>query len=104
MNANLLSRLFIAWLTCLAALLFAPILLAAEAEKAPPVATEDNTLSIHIDDMLQPWKGDLPGMTERRTIRVLTTYSKTFFFIDKGTQRGATHDIFMALENDLNKQ
>ena len=31
MNANLLSRLFIAWLTCLAPLLFAPILLAAEA-------------------------------------------------------------------------
>lgn len=105
MNANLLSRLFIAWLTCLATLLFAPILLAAEAEKAPPVATEDNTLSIHIDDMLQPWKGDLPGMLDRRTIRVLTTYSKTFFFLlIKGTQRGATHDIFMALENDLNKQ
>ena len=60
-----------------------PILLAAEAEKAPPVATEDNTLSIHIDDMLQPWKGDLPGMTERRTIRVLTTYSKTFFLLIK---------------------
>ncbi len=43
-------------------------------------------------------------MIDRRTIRVLTTYSKTFFFIDKGTQRGATHDIFIALENDLNKQ
>ncbi|MCQ4010657.1 hypothetical protein FK521_29135, partial [Klebsiella pneumoniae] len=28
----------------------------------------------------------------------------TFFFIDKGTQRGATHDIFIALENELNKQ
>ena len=104
MNANSLSRLFIAWLTCLATLLFAPFLPAAEAEIAPPVATEDNTLSIHIDDMLQPWKGDLPGMLDRRTIRVLTTYSKTFFFIDKGTQRGATHDIFIALENDLNKQ
>ena len=88
MNANSLSRLFIAWLTCLATLLFAPFLPAAEAEIAPPVATEDNTLSIHIDDMLQPWKGDLPGMLDRRTIRVLTTYSKTFFFIDKGTQRG----------------
>lgn len=25
-------------------------------------------------------------------------------FIDKGTQRGATHDIFIALENELNKQ
>lgn len=43
-------------------------------------------------------------MIDRRTIRVLTTYSKTFFFIDKGTQRGATHDIFIALENELNKQ
>ncbi len=45
------------------------------------MATEDNTLSIHIDDMLQPWKGDLPGMLDRRTIRVLTTYSKTFFLL-----------------------
>ncbi|HHR0642055.1 TPA: transglycosylase SLT domain-containing protein [Klebsiella pneumoniae] len=103
MNAYSLSRLFIAWLTCLATLLFAPLLPAVEAEKAPPAAAEDNTLSIHIDDMLRPWRGDLPGMIDRRTIRVLTTYSKTFFFIDKGTQRGATHDIFIALENELNK-
>lgn len=88
MNANSLSRLFIAWLTCLATLLFAPFLLAAEAEIAPPVATEDNTLSIHIDDMLQPWKGDLPGMLDRRTIRVLTTYSKTFFLLIKAPSAG----------------
>ncbi|SSK09340.1 putative periplasmic binding protein of transport system [Klebsiella pneumoniae] len=61
MNAYSLSRLFIAWLTCLATLLFAPLLPAVEAEKAPPAAAEDNTLSIHIDDMLRPWRGDLPG-------------------------------------------
>ena len=36
MNAYSLSRLFIAWLTCLATLLFAPLLPAVEAEKAPP--------------------------------------------------------------------
>ncbi|MGU4777268.1 lytic transglycosylase F, partial [Escherichia coli] len=47
MNAYSLSRLFIAWLTCLATLLFAPLLPAVEAEKAPPAAAEDNTLSIH---------------------------------------------------------
>ncbi len=29
---------------------------------------------------------------------------QNLFFYDKGTQRGATHDIFIALENDLNKQ
>ncbi|HFG1019406.1 TPA: lytic transglycosylase F, partial [Klebsiella pneumoniae] len=56
MNAYSLSRLFIAWLTCLATLLFAPLLPAVEAEKAPPAAAEDNTLSIHIDDMLRPWR------------------------------------------------
>lgn len=61
MNAYLLSRRFIARLICLATLLFAPFLLAAEAQKAPPAAAEDNTLSIHIDDMLRPWRGDLPA-------------------------------------------
>lgn len=55
-----------------------------------------------MDDMLQPWEGDLPGMLDRRVIRVLTTYSKTFFFINKGTQRGITHDMFMEFERDLN--
>lgn len=40
MNAYSLSRLFIAWLTCLATLLFAPLLPAVEAEKAPPAAAE----------------------------------------------------------------
>ncbi len=106
MNAYSLSRLFIAWLTCLATLLFAPLLLKRSrgGKARHAAAAEDNTLSIHIDDMLRPWRGDLPGMIDRRTIRVLTTYSKTFFFIDKGTQRGATHDIFIALENELNKQ
>ena len=38
---------------------------------------------------LARWTGDLDGMIERRYIRVLTTYSKTNFFIDQGTQRGA---------------
>lgn len=74
-----------------------------EAEKAPPVAVKDSTLSIRIDDMLQPWRDGLPGMTEQRIIQVLTTYSKIFLSIDKGIQRGAAHDISMALENDLNE-
>ncbi|VEB04385.1 putative periplasmic binding protein of transport system [Klebsiella pneumoniae] len=34
MNAYSLSRLFIAWLTCLATLLFAPLLPAVEAGKS----------------------------------------------------------------------
>jgi hypothetical protein len=34
------------------------------------------------------WTGDLDGMIQRRVIRVLTTYSKTNYFVDQGIQRG----------------
>ena len=36
-------------------------------------------------------------------IRVLTVYSKTFYFVDKGVQRGLTYDFLRLLEADLNK-
>jgi hypothetical protein len=38
----------------------------------------------------EPWIGDFDKMTERRQIRVLVTYSKTFYFLDRGQQRGIT--------------
>jgi membrane-bound lytic murein transglycosylase MltF len=39
---------------------------------------------------MQPWTGDLDGMIERGFIRVLIVYSKTLYFVDNGTQRGAS--------------
>ncbi len=53
---------------------------------------------------LAKWTGDLDGMIERRFIRVLTTYSKTSFFIDQGTPRGLVPDAFKLFEDDLNKR
>src|SRR5262245_19346492 len=50
------------------------------------------------------WTGDLDGMLQRRVIRVLTTYSKTNYFVDRGTQRGAVYDGFQLFEADLNKK
>jgi membrane-bound lytic murein transglycosylase MltF len=52
----------------------------------------------------QAWTGDLDGMIARRQIRVLVPYSKTFFFVDKGRQRGITHDAFVTLEEELNRK
>jgi membrane-bound lytic murein transglycosylase MltF len=52
----------------------------------------------------KPWTGDLDRMIERLVIRVLTAYSKTFYFVDKGTQHGATYNIFRLFEEDLNKK
>ena len=51
---------------------------------------------------LPTWKDDLPGLLEKRVVRLLVVYSKTFYFIDKGQQRGITYDFGMELEKALN--
>ncbi len=62
--------------------------------------TETLTLSLPS----QQWTGDLDEMIKRRVIRVLVVYSKTFYFIDKGTQRGTAFDLFRKFEEDLNQK
>ncbi|QGH61736.1 lytic transglycosylase F [Serratia proteamaculans] len=102
MNAISSQRFIIACVACLAALLFAGSVYAAPVKDKTLDQEETEMLQVNMDDIMRPWQGDLPGMLDRRVIRVLTTYSKTFFFITKGTQRGATHDIFIEFERDLN--
>jgi membrane-bound lytic murein transglycosylase MltF len=102
MNATSSQRLLIACLMSLTALLFASSVYAAPVKDKTQDQEEPKTLQVNMDDIMRPWQGDLPGMLDRRVIRVLTTYSKTFFFITNGTQRGATHDIFIEFERDLN--
>ena len=50
------------------------------------------------------WTGDLDKMIARRQIRVLLVYSKTFYFLDRGRQRGATYDFMRIFEDDLNRR
>jgi membrane-bound lytic murein transglycosylase MltF len=78
---------------------------AADPQQPPaPGATASAADDPMIAAVLRKWSGDLDGMIERRFIRVLTTYSKTMFFVDKGTQRGLVVDAFTLFENDLNKR
>lgn len=65
---------------------------------------EPTALTFNSDQLAQPQLGDLDAMLARRSIRVLTTYNKTGYFIDKGIQRGVTYDAFMLLEKRLNEQ
>jgi membrane-bound lytic murein transglycosylase MltF len=51
---------------------------------------------------LPTWNGDLPTLLEKRAVRMLVVYSKTFYFIDRGQQRGITYDFGMELEKHLN--
>ena len=50
------------------------------------------------------WTGDLDGMIKRRIIRALVPYSKTFYFVDRGTQRGIAYDMLRLFEDDLNNK
>jgi membrane-bound lytic murein transglycosylase MltF len=65
---------------------------------------EKGRTGIALSEIIKPWTGDLDGMVERRMIRVLTAYSRTQYFIDKGTPRGTAYDQGRLLENELNKK
>ena len=48
------------------------------------------------------WTGDFDKMVEGRSIRVLVPYSKTFYFLDGATPKGATYDMLKLFEKHLN--
>ncbi len=51
----------------------------------------------------QAWFGDYKAMVERRVIRALVPYSKTFFFLDGAAPKGATYEMLKLFEQELNK-
>jgi membrane-bound lytic murein transglycosylase MltF len=88
----------------LAALLAALALAAQPAFAQAPKAAKPERAKLAHEAITGKWTGDFDGMVERRLIRVLTVYSKTFFFVDKGTQRGVVHDVGRQLEEEINKK
>ncbi|MEA3468314.1 MAG: lytic transglycosylase F [Thermodesulfobacteriota bacterium] len=56
------------------------------------------------DDFLdnKKWTGDYDAMAERRGIRVLIPYSKTFYFLDGGKERGLAYESVKSFEKFLN--
>ena len=49
------------------------------------------------------FSGDLDGMVKRRIIRAGVPFNRTFYFVDKGVQRGLSYDYLMLFEEQLNK-
>jgi membrane-bound lytic murein transglycosylase MltF len=77
---------------------------AAPAQTPAPQEAADETLTIDLAKQQKPWTGDLDGMIERRSIRVLTVNSKTIYFIDKGVLRGTAVEYARLFEEELNKK
>ena len=72
-----------------------------QKQSASPPPKKVETLA---DVTKQKFTGDFDEMIQRRLIRVLVTYSKTHYFVDRGTQRGLTYEAFRLFEDDLNKK
>jgi len=71
------------------------------AAKKPP--TKPVTENILIKKATQILKGDLPSIKKRGYIRVLVSYSKTNFFIEKGTMHGFEYELLKQYEKFLNR-
>jgi membrane-bound lytic murein transglycosylase MltF len=51
-----------------------------------------------------PFTGDFDQMVARRLIRVGVTYNRTFYFADRGVQRGVSYEYAKAFEDWLNQK
>jgi membrane-bound lytic murein transglycosylase MltF len=71
--------------------LFAPT---AETASKPEKAVPGN----------KAWIGDFDGLAKRRQIRALVVYSKTFYFLDQGRQRGLSYDLLKEFEKYVNQK
>jgi membrane-bound lytic murein transglycosylase MltF len=88
------------------ALAVAGVTWAALARGEPMPQTEAGSASLDQTLPIQTgkWTGDLGAMAKRREIRALVVYSKMFYFVDRGTQRGATYEALRLFERYVNER
>jgi membrane-bound lytic murein transglycosylase MltF len=76
---------------------------AQEAETPLPPAELETQLPPAVrESVLKVFKGDLAEMVERRVVRIGVTFNRTFYFVDKGVQRGVSYDYGQLVETRLN--
>ena len=64
---------------------------------------KEDRFSAKFRQALKTWTGDWDGMVARNKVRVLVPFSKTFYFLDGGRQRGLTYDQMKVFEKQINK-
>jgi membrane-bound lytic murein transglycosylase MltF len=76
---------------------------AAVADTAPDLLAwgSEAAQQLRLD---QTWTTDLDSMAQYRAIRVLVPFSRTYYFLDGGVQRGITYEAFREFEKYLNKE
>ena len=69
------------------------------ARRAPPAP---DRAPAPANAFTRTWTGDFDAMIARGRIRALVPYSPTFYYLDRGTQRGLTYELLKAFENRIN--
>src|SRR5262245_10327084 len=75
---------------------------ADQAEELPPSTLETSLPPAVRDAVLKPMTGDFDDMIQHRLVRIGVTPSRTFYFVDKGVQRGVAYDYGRLMEERLN--
>jgi len=76
---------------------------AAESETPlPPSQLETQLNEAARESLWKPFTGDLNEMVKRRLVRIGVTFNRTFYFVDKGVQRGVSYEYGRLVEDRLN--
>jgi len=75
-----------------------------EAEAPLPPSDLETQLPPSVREaVLKPFTGDLDELVKRRVVRVGVTFNRTFYFVDRGVQRGIAYEYGQLMEDRLNQ-
>jgi membrane-bound lytic murein transglycosylase MltF len=80
----------------------APAKPADDAGELPPPPYETSLPEDVRNAIGKPFTGDFDDMVKRRLVRLGVAFNRTFYFVDKGVQRGIMYDYGQLMEENLN--
>ena len=72
-----------------------------DADDSQELSTLDDLLLADLNVVTAPWRGDLPGMADRRFIRTLVVAGGPQFFYHEGKPRGIVAELLRLLEEEI---
>jgi len=69
----------------------------------PPSELETQLPPSVREGVLKPFTGDLDELVRHRAVRIGVTFNRTFYFVDRGVQRGIAYEYGQLMEERLNK-
>ena len=70
----------------------------------PPSELETQLPEAVRQAVLNPFTGDFNEMLQRRVVRIGVEFNRTFYFVDKGVQRGVGYEYGRLMEDRINEK